>query len=113
MNEYNLVHQPILIEPGVKYFFKNILRKCNEKKQFLFNIAFNVGLFIAFVVIVWMILEYRKRNKVKKDDEERKKLEMNRYMLSKIKKIELENEKKRITELPAFESEYKMIHKFI
>ena len=39
----NIIETPNLTEPGVKYFLKETLKKCNEKKGLFYNTILNLG----------------------------------------------------------------------
>ena len=53
------INKPKLIEPGVKYFFKGILKECHNYKQKNYNLVYNISLFILFFSILGIILFYR------------------------------------------------------
>ena len=45
----NTPHIPTLTEPGVSYFLRSTLKKCNETKTKYFNVLWNLGLLFFFV----------------------------------------------------------------
>ena len=108
---------PSLVEPGVKYFLGETLKKCGENKSRLYNYLFNTFIFIVFILAILLFLyvkynshnnnELKKLNKQKEED----------YMLDLIHKIQTEKRIKtgsKITDLPDFESEYEItMKKFI
>ena len=44
---FNESSTPTLVEPGVKYFIRETLKKCHGYKETYKNQIFNVGLFVA------------------------------------------------------------------
>jgi hypothetical protein len=113
MNFENEYTKPSLIEPGVKYFLHHTLKQCHIVKNNFHNLVFNIGLFIGFVIILGVILYYKYKGRLTPVELERKNKEKQQYILSKIKVFQ---EAKRtahqelITGLPAWESEYDLIH---
>ena len=105
---------PRLIEPGVSYFLKKSLSKCNENKSIYFNRLFNLGLLFLFLLILGGLLMYKKNTKLTDEEKEIKRQKNQEYILEKIKAI---NEKERerrneiITSLPKFESNFVRLHK--
>ena len=105
--------KPTLIEPGVKYFLNHSLKQCHIVRDNFHNIVFNVGLFIAFLIILGLILLYKYKGRLTPVEVQQKNKEKQEYILSKIKNFQ--EAKKRahqelITGLPAWESDYDMIH---
>jgi hypothetical protein len=104
--------KPKLIEPGVKYFLNETLKQAHVFKMKYYNVVFNVGLFILFVVILGSILIYKYKGKMSEEEIRVKNVEKQQYILSKIKKLQ---EAKRIahqeliTGLPNWENEYDSI----
>ena len=112
--DFDEFSKPTLVEPGIKYFLNETLKKCREFRSKYNNWLFNIGLFIAFVLILGAILLYKYKGKltpVEKDVKERKKQQ---YILSKIKNFQ---DAKRIasqeliTGLPGWENEYDNLFK--
>jgi hypothetical protein len=105
---------PTLTEPGVSYFLRSTLKKCNETKIKYFNTLWNLGLLFIFIAILGIILVYKKNTKLteeeKKDKHEKEKM----YVLEKIKALQEKERIKQneiITNLPKFESNFVMLHK--
>jgi hypothetical protein len=93
--------KPVLTEPGVKYFLSETLKQCHIIKNNFHNTVFNIGMLIAFLLILGLILLYKYKEK-------------QQYVLSKIKN--LQEAKRRahqelITGLPNWDSEYDIIHR--
>ena len=105
--------KPALTEPGVKYFLNQTLKQCHIIRNNFHNTIFNIGLLIAFLLVLGLILLYKYKGKLSPVELEEKNKEKQQYILSKIKNFQ---EAKRIahqeliTGLPAWESEYDIIH---
>lgn len=105
--------KPLLTEPGVKYFLHQTLKQCHIARDNFYNLIFNIGLFISFLIILGLILLYKYKGRLTPVELERKKKEKQQYILSKIKNFQ---EAKRIahneliTGLPDWKSEYDTIH---
>ena len=105
---------PRLIEPGVSYFLRKSLSRCNENKSLYFNRLFNLGLLLLFVLILGGLLMYKKNTKLTDEEKEVKKQKHKEYILEKIKKLNEKERQKRneiITSLPKFESNFVQLHK--
>jgi hypothetical protein len=105
--------KPALTEPGVKYFLNQTLKQCHIAKNNFHNIVFNIGLFIGFLIILGLILLYKYKGRLTPTEVERKNKEKQQYILSKIKNFEQAkriSQQELITGLPAWESEYDIIH---
>tara|TARA_Y100000780_G_C13694333_1_gene420831 strand:+ start:7345 stop:7659 length:315 start_codon:yes stop_codon:yes gene_type:complete len=98
---------PSLVEPGVKYFLSNTLRRCSENKTVYYNYLFNIGCFLFFVLgtSTFLYIKYKSHNNV---EFKKKKKEMEEeYMVNLIHKIQTEKRIARgekITDLPEFKS---------
>jgi hypothetical protein len=105
--------KPELTEPGVKYFLNQTLKQCHIIRNNFHNTIFNIGLLFAFLLLLGLILLYKYKGKLSPVELEEKNKEKQQYILSKIKNFQ---EAKRIahqeliTGLPAWESEYDIIH---
>ena len=106
--------KPHLTEPGVKYFLNQTLKQCHIIRDNFHNTIFNFGLFIAFLLVLGLILLYKYKGRLTPVEIAKKNKEKQQYILSKIQKFQ---ESKRrahqelISGLPMWESEYDMIHK--
>jgi len=111
---YDNFTKPTLTEPGVKYFLNQTLKQCHIIREKFHNTIFNIGLFIGFIIILGVILLYKYKGRLTPVEIEKKNKEKQQYILSKIQKFQ---EAKRIahqeliTGLPAWESEYDILHK--
>ena len=102
-----------LIEPGVKYFLNETLKKHNLERVDSFNFLMNILLLLVFVLLILGLLYYK--YKTKKTSEEKKKLNYlkENYILNRIKSLNDDKKKeaeKMITNLPKFESDFVKLH---
>jgi hypothetical protein len=105
--------KPTLTEPGVRYFLNQTLKQCHVIKNNFHNTIFNIGLFIAFLIVLGLILLYKYKGKLTPVELERKTKEKQQYVLSKIKIFQEAKRKAHqelITGLPQWENEYNIIH---
>jgi hypothetical protein len=105
--------KPILTEPGVKYFLHQTLKQCHIARDKFHNMVFNIGLFIAFLLILGLILLYKHKGRLTPIEVERKNKEKQQYILSKIKNFQQAKRvahQELITGLPNWENEYDVIH---
>ena len=113
-NQGTPLPKPSLTEPGVKYFLNQTLKQCHIIRDNFHNSIFNIGLFFGFLLVLGLILIYKYKGRLTPVEIEKKNKEKQQYILSKIKNFQ---ESKRrahqelITGLPAWESEYDIIHK--
>jgi hypothetical protein len=99
----NTFEKPTLIEPGVKYFLNETLKQCHVFKNNYNNYLLNIGLFIAFLVILGLVLLYKYKGKLTPAEKIMKDNEKKQYILSKIKNYQdakLRAQQELITGLP-------------
>jgi hypothetical protein len=105
--------KPALTEPGVKYFLHQTLKQCHAVRDNFHNTVFNIGLFIAFLLILGLVLLYKYKGKLTPAEIQRKNKEKQQYILSKVQKFQQAKRiahQEIITGLPEWESEYDIIH---
>ena len=116
------INKPKLIEPGVKYFFKGILKECHNYKQKNYNLVYNISLFILFFLILGIILFYRYKGNKTSQEKYQKNLQDKQYIMSKLvyyNRANLENQQRiqnnMITNLPDFSNhpEASLLHRKI
>ena len=113
---YDEFSKPLLVEPGIKYFLHETLKKCKDYKEKYNNYLYNTGLFIFFILILGAILLYKYRGKLSTEEMHQKDREKKQYILSKIKNFQ---DAKRIahqeliTSLPNWDNEYELISRKI
>lgn len=103
-----------LIEPGVRYFFCETLKRCKGKKRLYFNTILNLGLLFLFIAIFGLLLIYKRNTKPSKEEIETNNLKQKKYILEKVKMLNKEKQKRSnqiITNLPTFESNFEKLHK--
>ena len=72
MNNNNFNQEPVLTEPGVKYFLDQTLKQCHIIKNNFHNTVVNVGLLIAFLLILGLILLYKYKGRLSDVEKEKK-----------------------------------------
>ena len=98
--------QPTLIEASTKNFLFSTLKQCHNNRVNLYYYAFNIGIFILFVVVTCSILYTCSQNKPTDYEKQQKLLRDQQYVMSKIKyyKDEVANtdnqDSTRVTNLP-------------
>jgi len=105
---------PTLTEPGVKYFLRETLKQCNDKRHNYYNIIYNCGFFLFLLILVGVCLSYRKRHKLTPEEKKEKKERDHAHIMVKIKTLREERKKinnEIITNLPKFESNFEVMHK--
>ena len=121
-NNIENINKPKLIEPGVKYFFKGILKECNNYKQKNYNFIYNLSLFLLFFIILGIILFYRYKGNKTSEEKYIKNMKDKQYIMSKLvyyNRVNLDNQQKiknnMITNLPDFSNhpEASLLHKKI
>ena len=121
-NNIENINKPKLIEPGVKYFFKGVLKECNNYKQKNYNFIYNLSLFLLFFIILGIILFYRYKGNKTSEEKYIKNMKDKQYIMSKLvyyNRVNLDNQQKiknnMITNLPDFSNhpEASLLHKKI
>jgi hypothetical protein len=100
------ITKPVLIEPGVKYFLKETLKRCHVFKESHNIFLLNISLFIGFLVILGVILLYKYKGKLTPKEIQIKDNEKKQYILTKIKNYQdtkLRESQSLITGLPKWE----------
>lgn len=97
-----------LIESGTKLFYSKILDQCNAKKQFYYNIIFNLKIFILLLLFIFFVLFTMRQSKLnfkkKKENVDEKK----RYIMTKIAEYnQIESANKSLSEQYYDPSQYK------
>jgi len=103
---------PSLVEPGAKYFLRETLKNCNIYREKYKNHMFNVGMLVAFGVVVALILLYKYKGRLTDHEMAAKDREKKQYILSKIKNFQDAkrlSQQQLITGLPHWDNEYDAI----
>jgi len=112
--------KPKLVDNGVKYFFKEILKGCHNYKQNNYNNFYNISMFLLFVVILGVILFMRYKGNKKSKYYYEKSMKDNQYIMSKLvyyNRQNIDNQQKiknnMITNLPDYSNhvEANLLHK--
>jgi hypothetical protein len=112
-SQWDASPKPKLTEPGVKYFLHQTLKQCHIVRDNFHNMIFNIGLFIGFLLLLGLILLYKYKGKLTPVELDKKNKEKQQYILSKIQNFQQAKriaQQELITGLPAWESEYDIIH---
>ena len=121
-NNIENINKPKLIEPGVKYFFKGVLKECNNYKQKNYNFIYNLSLFLLFFIILGIILFYRYKGNISDKEKYEKNMKDKQYIMSKLvyyNRANLENQQRiqnnMITNLPDYNNhpEASLLHRKI
>jgi hypothetical protein len=80
--------KPQLTEPGVKYFLHNTLKQCHIIREKFHNLVFNVGMLIAFFIVLALILLYKYKGKLTPIELQQKNKQKQQYILSKIQNFQ-------------------------
>ena len=100
------ITKPALIEPGVKYFLKETLKRCHVFKESHNIFVFNISLLVGFLVILGVVLLFMYKCKLIPKEIQKKDKEKQQYILSKIKNYQdtkLRESQSLITGLPKWE----------
>ena len=107
-------YAPSLTEPGVRYFLKETLKQCQEKKYKYYHFWTNIGFFIIFLCILASVLVWKQKTKKTKEEIMEDRAKQGNYVLEKIKSLQEQRKKESnmiITNLPKFESDFELLHK--
>lgn len=105
---------PSLVEPGMKYFVTETLKKCNRFKNNYYNLIINILLFLIFILAMSTFLYVKYNYHNNKELKIKKKKEEEEYMHNLIYNIQTQRRKEngnKITDLPEFQSEYEITMK--
>jgi hypothetical protein len=114
MNSFGFENtRPMLTEPGVKYFINETLKQCHCFKEKYQNMMFNIGLLVVFFIILGILLLYKYKGKLTREEMEEKELVKKQYILSKIRIFQdakIRSQQELITGLPHWENEFDIIN---
>ena len=103
------MNNPSLTEPGVKYFLKETLKQCNQKKYEFNSTIYNLALLGFFISLFGGILYYKYNSKPTKKDTEIINMQTQQWILSKVKE-NIDKKNKHITDLPPIEHPFSVLH---
>jgi hypothetical protein len=105
---------PILIEPGTKYFLRETLKNCHNKRTYYYSSVINLLLLLFFLVFLGTFLYYKHKTRLTPKEKKEKQKEQQEYILTKLKTLNDNTQRKNnllITNLPRFENDFEMMHK--
>ncbi len=100
---------PYLTEPGVTSFLNDSLTKCHQKRVIYYNILWNVGFFLVFVIFFGSLIFYKYKGKLTPTELKEKDLKKHKYILEKIQMLREDKMKLNdtlITGLPNWNAEF-------
>jgi hypothetical protein len=121
-NDRNTSEKPKLVDNGVKYFFKEVLKGCHKYKQNNYNAFYNVSMFLLFIVVLAAILYMRHKGNKSSTEYYEKSMKDKDYIMSKLiyyNRQNIDNQQKiknnMITNLPDYgiHVEANLLHKTI
>lgn len=80
------MEQPVLTEPGVRFFISQTLKECKKKKDKYINTAFNVISFLSFILFFGFLLYTKYKGANNKEEMYRKEQVKKKYILEQIQK---------------------------
>lgn len=112
--------KPKLVHNSTKFFLNKVLNNCNAIKKNNYNLFYNVGMFIVFITVIFVILYSKYKGNMTKEERYQKNTKDKQYVMSKLvyyNRQNLENNQKMrnnmITNLPDYSDhpEASMLHK--
>ena len=99
-----LPSNPLLIEPGVKYFLAGTLKECRKFKDRHITIFFNCGMMCLLILIFGGFLVYRYKGKLTTSEIAERNQKKHEYIISKLHQLayvrKQQQPKGTITQLP-------------
>jgi hypothetical protein len=86
---------PKLIETGVRHYMHTVLHKCYEQRIHLYSAVLNVGILVVFVLVVGCALWYGSSRKLSPEEQKRKMVKEQQYILSKIRDFQVQKQHQR------------------
>jgi hypothetical protein len=80
-----------LTEPGIKSYFKDSFQQCKEYKLSYYTKVLNIGLFLLFVVGLFTLLYYKKKEKISPELRRKKNEEDRMYIVNRIRSLQIKN----------------------
>jgi hypothetical protein len=94
---------PRLIEPTARNFLSSTLQKCHDTRITIYTYAFNIIIFVSFVLVFGTALYYCYKNKPTEYEKQQQMLRDQQYILSKIRYyqgVQADRKTSSITQLP-------------
>jgi len=114
--------KPRLVDNGVKYFFREVLKNCNSYRQNNINTFYNISMFMIFIITLGTILFMRYKGDSMSKKYYEKSMKDKEYIMSKLvyyNRQNIDNQQKirnnMITNLPDYSEhvEANLLHKKI
>ena len=86
------MEHPRLIENGISNFMYDTLKNCHSNRVHIYSTALNIGILIAFLLIVCFTLYVCYRKKPSEEETRAKMLRDQEYVLSKIRFYQAESQ---------------------
>lgn len=76
--------KPNLVHSSTKFFFNKILKNCNSVKQYNYNLFYNIGMFILFASVFFIILYSKYKGNMTIEERYQKNTKDKQYIMSKL-----------------------------
>ena len=95
---------PVLCEPGIKYYLRSSLKESHKFKEKYINFFYNIGMFVIFIVVLFSILYYRYKGRLTKGEVELKNRRKQEYIVSKLQQLSaIKKNNEMLTNIPLFD----------
>tara|TARA_B000000477_G_scaffold75194_1_gene63240 strand:- start:388 stop:687 length:300 start_codon:yes stop_codon:yes gene_type:complete len=95
---------PVLCEPGIKYYLRSSLKESHKFKEKYINFFYNIVMFCLFILVLFSILYYRYKGKLTAGEIALKNRRKQEYIVSKLQQLSaIKKNKNMITDLPIFD----------
>lgn len=96
---------PLLCEPGMKYFVRSSLKESHKFKEKYINLFYNIVMCSMFMAVLFSILYYRFKGKLTPGEVAVKNRRKQEYIVSKLQQLSsIKQNKTMLTDLPLFDS---------
>ncbi len=99
-------HQPSLVEPGVKYFLSDALKKTHDYKMKTYSFVLNLAIGVTFFVVFGGFLYYKYKSKPTAEEKHEKMMRDQAIVMSKIRGYKENKDASDITKLPFVDMDY-------
>ena len=107
------MNQPMLVEPGVRFFLGETLKQCHNFRETYKNTIYNILILIGFLTILGLLLLYKYKGKLTPEEIIEKERLKKQYILSRIRNYQdakIKAQQELITGLPHWENEFDIIN---
>jgi hypothetical protein len=99
-------NQPSLVEPGVKYFLSDALKKTHDYKMKTYSFVLNLAIGVTFFVVFGGFLYYKYKSKPTPEEKHAKMMRDQAIIMSKIRGYKENKDASDITKLPFVDMDY-------